>query len=156
MLAKGGERRVRRQREARSAELREGNGGIDGGDRVEASGAICHEAHGIGAASAAGIGRPNLEQVLALGERSASDRHAPLALPNGAERSPRSVVNAPFRFYWAYNPLRVNELIQPPIAADRSYFPNQTTFINSLLVTAQPNYLREQMKTFRFTISRTF
>ena len=66
------------------------------------------------------------------------------------------VVNAPFRFYWAYNPLRVNELIQPPIAADRSYFPNQTTFINSLLVTAQPNYLTEQLKTFRFTISRTF
>lgn len=66
------------------------------------------------------------------------------------------VVNAPFRFYYAYNPLRVDQLIQPPIAADRSYFPNQTTFVNSLLQYGQANQLREQRKTFRFTISRTF
>ncbi len=66
------------------------------------------------------------------------------------------VVNAPFRFYYAYNPLRVDQLVQPPIAADRSYFPNQTTFVNSLLQYGQANQLREQRKTFRFTISRTF
>ena len=29
------------------------------------------------------------------------------------------VVNAPFRFYWAYNPHRVREVLQPPIVADR-------------------------------------
>ena len=33
------------------------------------------------------------------------------------------VVNAPFRLYWAYNPLIVQEFLQPPIVADRSMFP---------------------------------
>ena len=42
------------------------------------------------------------------------------------------VVNAPFRLYWAYNPLRVQTLLQPPVVADRSLFPNQATFINSI------------------------
>ncbi len=66
------------------------------------------------------------------------------------------VVNAPFRFYYAYNPLRVDNVIQPPIAADRSYFPNQTTFINSVSQFGQPSVYRERQKIFRFTISRTF
>ena len=35
------------------------------------------------------------------------------------------VVNAPFRLYWAYNPSIVREYLQPPIVADRSFFPNQ-------------------------------
>ena len=34
------------------------------------------------------------------------------------------VVNAPFRVYFAYNPNVVRENLVPPIAADRSYFPN--------------------------------
>ena len=42
------------------------------------------------------------------------------------------VVNAPFRLYWAYNPSIVREYLQPPIVADRSAFPNQNTFINSV------------------------
>lgn len=66
------------------------------------------------------------------------------------------VVNAPFRFYWAFNPLRVDDVIQPPIAADRSYFPNQTTFINSIAQFGQPSVYRERQRVFRFTISRTF
>lgn len=66
------------------------------------------------------------------------------------------VVNAPFRFYWAYNPMRVDDVIQPPIAADRSYFPNQTTFINSIAQFGQPSPYRERPRIFRFTISRTF
>jgi outer membrane protein insertion porin family len=66
------------------------------------------------------------------------------------------VVNAPFRFYWAFNPLRVDDVIQPPIAADRSYFPNQTTFINSIAQFGQPSPYRERQRIFRFTISRTF
>jgi hypothetical protein len=32
------------------------------------------------------------------------------------------VVQAPFRIYWAYNPLRVDENLHPPIVADRSMF----------------------------------
>ena len=41
------------------------------------------------------------------------------------------VFNQPFRVYWAYNPTRVQDYIQPPIVADRSYFPNYPSFINS-------------------------
>ncbi|WP_238325881.1 outer membrane protein assembly factor BamA [Bryobacter aggregatus] len=67
------------------------------------------------------------------------------------------VVNAPFRFYYAYNPLRIDEVIQPPIAADRSYFPNQTTFFEAVRATGGGAVrFQEQRKTFRFTISRTF
>src|SRR5260370_25055928 len=33
------------------------------------------------------------------------------------------VVNAPFRIYWAYNPLRLNDLAQAPVPITRSMFP---------------------------------
>ncbi|MCW5982850.1 MAG: outer membrane protein assembly factor BamA [Bryobacteraceae bacterium] len=66
------------------------------------------------------------------------------------------VVNAPFRLYWAYNPTLVRTFLQPPVVADRSYFPNQTTFVNSLLHYGQAYPWFEQRRTFRFTISRTF
>lgn len=66
------------------------------------------------------------------------------------------VVNAPFRFYWAYNPSIVQTYLQPPIVADRSYFPNQATFANSVATfgLAQPFF--ERRSTFRFSIGRTF
>lgn len=66
------------------------------------------------------------------------------------------VVNAPFRFYWAYNPLRVQTVLQPPIVADRSLFPNSQSFANGVrqFGTALPFF--ERARTFRFTISRTF
>ena len=38
------------------------------------------------------------------------------------------VVNAPFRLYWAYNLSIVNTTLQPPVAADRSFFPNNATY----------------------------
>jgi outer membrane protein insertion porin family len=66
------------------------------------------------------------------------------------------VVNAPFRVYWAYNPLRVEEYVQPPIVADRSYFPNAASFFNSIAQVGQSYPLFEQASTFRFTIGRTF
>jgi outer membrane protein insertion porin family len=66
------------------------------------------------------------------------------------------VVNAPFRVYWAYNPLRVDEVIQPPIVADRTYFPNAATFANAVAQFGQPVPFFEQANTFRFTIGRTF
>jgi len=70
------------------------------------------------------------------------------------------VVNAPFRLYWAYNPRIFQGIIQPPIVADRSYFPNEATFLNAVTNptyggTAIPwNIDRRRM--FRFTIGRTF
>ncbi|MGC9972570.1 MAG: outer membrane protein assembly factor BamA [Bryobacteraceae bacterium] len=66
------------------------------------------------------------------------------------------VVNAPFRVYWAYNPTIVHQYIQPPIVADRSLFPNQATFINSVANFGQAYPLFEKRSTFRFTIGRTF
>ncbi|MCU1335301.1 MAG: surface antigen [Bryobacterales bacterium] len=66
------------------------------------------------------------------------------------------VFNQPFRIYWAYNPTRVQEFLQPPIVADRSYFPNQASFVNSLLTFGQPQPFFEKKSQFRFTIGRTF
>jgi outer membrane protein insertion porin family len=66
------------------------------------------------------------------------------------------VVNAPFRLYWAYNPNIVRTWLQPPVVADRSYFPNQASFINSVARFGQAYPFYEDRKTFRFTISRTF
>jgi len=66
------------------------------------------------------------------------------------------VVNAPFRLYFAYNPSTVREYLQPPIVADRSSFPNNATFLNSIATygTAYPFF--EKRDLFRFTIGRTF
>jgi outer membrane protein insertion porin family len=66
------------------------------------------------------------------------------------------VVNAPFRLYWAYNPSIVREYLQPPIVADRSAFPNQNTFINSVAQFGQGFPYLEKRTMFRFTIGRTF
>jgi outer membrane protein insertion porin family len=66
------------------------------------------------------------------------------------------VVNAPFRLYWAYNPNIVREYLQPPIVADRSFFPNQATFLNSVSQFGRPLPFFEKRSTFRFSIGRTF
>ncbi len=66
------------------------------------------------------------------------------------------IVQAPFRVYWAYNPLRVDENLQPPVVADRSYFPNNATFLQSLATFGQAYPFFERASTFRFTIGRTF
>ncbi len=66
------------------------------------------------------------------------------------------VVNAPFRLYWAYNPSVVRETLQPPIVADRSSFPNQSTFINSVASYGQSYPYLEKRSLFKFTIGRTF
>jgi outer membrane protein insertion porin family len=66
------------------------------------------------------------------------------------------VVQAPFRVYWAYNPLLVREYLQPPIVADRSTFPNEATFLNAVASFGNAYPFLEQHDTFRFTIGRTF
>ena len=66
------------------------------------------------------------------------------------------VVNAPFRLYWAYNPTRVERFVQPPIVADRSFFPNQATFINSVYTFGQAIPWFEKKTSLRFTVGRTF
>jgi outer membrane protein insertion porin family len=66
------------------------------------------------------------------------------------------VVQAPFRVYWAYNPLLVREYLQPPIVADRSIFPNEATFLNAVASFGNAYPFLEQHDLFRFTIGRTF
>ena len=66
------------------------------------------------------------------------------------------VVNAPFRLYWAYNPTIVQQFLQPPIVADRSFFPNEATFLQSVAAFGQASPFFEKRRTFRFSIGRTF
>lgn len=66
------------------------------------------------------------------------------------------VVNAPFRVYWAYNPLIYQDFLQPPIVADRSFFPNNATFLNSIATIGRATPFFERRRSFRFTIGRTF
>jgi outer membrane protein insertion porin family len=66
------------------------------------------------------------------------------------------VVNAPFRLYWAYNPTRVDRYVQPPVVADRSFFPNYATFYNSITTIGQAIPWFEKKTSLRFTIGRTF
>jgi outer membrane protein insertion porin family len=66
------------------------------------------------------------------------------------------VVNAPFRVYWAYNPTTLRQYIQPPLAADRSMFPNQATFVQAVGQFGQAYPFFEKRDTFRFTVGRTF
>jgi outer membrane protein insertion porin family len=66
------------------------------------------------------------------------------------------VVNAPFRIYWAYNLSGVHTTIQPPIVADRSFFPNDTTYQGALAQFGQAFRYDERKSIFRFSIGRTF
>ncbi len=70
------------------------------------------------------------------------------------------VVNAPFRIYWAYNLLRLDQDTSPPIPIQRSMFPAGAAgdYTYHLAVnTYSPQFqLREPRKTFRFTVATTF
>jgi len=70
------------------------------------------------------------------------------------------IINAPFRIYWAYNPLRLNTTTSAPVPLTRGMFPagaaGDFTFQNAT-TTFTPNFLlREPRKTFRFTVATTF
>jgi outer membrane protein insertion porin family len=70
------------------------------------------------------------------------------------------VINAPFRFYWAYNPLRLDEQATPPIPIQRSMFPagaaGDYTYHRAVNTYSPDFLLREPRKTFRFTVATTF
>jgi outer membrane protein insertion porin family len=81
------------------------------------------------------------------------------------------IVNAPFRIYWAYNPVRLDEISQSPIPISRDMFPNVNCpskpncpnvaageYTYNLAKNAySPQYLlREPRKTFRFSVATTF
>jgi outer membrane protein insertion porin family len=73
------------------------------------------------------------------------------------------VINAPFRIYWAYNPLRLDNPANPPIPITRSMFPSGLSEAAGNYTyglarnTYSPSFLlREPRKTFRFTVATTF
>jgi outer membrane protein insertion porin family len=70
------------------------------------------------------------------------------------------VVNAPFRVYYAYNPLRLNEYVNSPNPITRSMFPagaaGDYTYAQAISLFQPSYYLREPLKTFRFTVATTF
>ena len=74
------------------------------------------------------------------------------------------IVNAPFRLYYAYNPLRLYRDVPQQLAVDsatfRSFFPNSGAGLFSYEQALQfygANYtLREPRKTFRLSVSTTF
>jgi len=70
------------------------------------------------------------------------------------------IVNAPFRIYYAYNPLRMDTTVSTPTPILRSMFPTGAagdyTYKQAISL-YNPNYLlREPLKTFRFTVATTF
>jgi outer membrane protein insertion porin family len=74
------------------------------------------------------------------------------------------VINAPFRIYWAYNPLRLDTPANPPIPITRSMFPSNGqsqgagdyTYGLAKQAYSSSFLLREPRKTFRFTVATTF
>jgi outer membrane protein insertion porin family len=81
------------------------------------------------------------------------------------------VINAPFRIYWAYNPLRLDTPANPPIAITPQMFPGSVNPVTGqwemtaagaytyklAKETYAPSFLlREPRKTFRFTVATTF
>jgi len=70
------------------------------------------------------------------------------------------VVNAPFRVYWAYNPLRLDTIVNAPVPITRGMFPagaaGDYTFQLARNQFSPPFQLREPRKTFRFTVATTF
>jgi outer membrane protein insertion porin family len=70
------------------------------------------------------------------------------------------VINAPFRIYWAYNPLRMDTTSSAPVKITRDMFPAGAAgdYTYDLAVNSySPQFrLREPRKTFRFTVATTF
>ena len=70
------------------------------------------------------------------------------------------VINAPFRIYWAYNPVRLDQQAVPPIPVTRGMFPagaaGDYTYKQAVNVYSPTFLLREPRKTFRFTVATTF
>jgi outer membrane protein insertion porin family len=70
------------------------------------------------------------------------------------------IVNAPFRIYYAYNPLILNTIANTKSLITRDMFPagaaGDYTFQQALITYSSPYLLREPRKTFRFTVSTTF
>jgi outer membrane protein insertion porin family len=86
-------------------------------------------------------------------------------MSNGAELQViLPIVNAPFRLYYAYNPLRLYKDLPQQLAVPnstfQSFFPNSDagrfSYQQALQFYGADYVLREPRKTFRLTVSTTF
>jgi len=87
-------------------------------------------------------------------------------MSNGAELQViLPIVNAPFRIYYAYNPLRLYRNLPPQLAVSQSefqgFFPTNTgagqySYQQAMQLYGANYELREPRKTFRFTVATTF
>ncbi len=70
------------------------------------------------------------------------------------------IVNAPFRVYWAYNPLRLDTTTSVPVPITRDMFragaAGDYTYKVAVANFSPSFRLREPRKTFRFTVATTF
>jgi outer membrane protein insertion porin family len=70
------------------------------------------------------------------------------------------MINAPFRLYYAYNPLRVDTVSPQTTLITRDMFPpggaGEFTFLNTLARFPTAFHFREPRKTFRLTVATTF
>ncbi|HET9741362.1 MAG TPA: outer membrane protein assembly factor BamA [Terriglobales bacterium] len=70
------------------------------------------------------------------------------------------IVNAPFRIYYAYNPLALDTTVNNHSSISRDLFPagaaGDFTYQQALATYGSGYLLREPKKTFRFTVSTTF
>jgi len=70
------------------------------------------------------------------------------------------VVNAPVRVYYAYNPLRLNTIVNVPNLITRGLFPTGAagdfSFAQAQASLGSSYQLIEPRKTFRFTVATTF
>ena len=70
------------------------------------------------------------------------------------------IINAPFRVYWAYNPLRLDTTAEGPVKITRDMFPagaaGDFTFRQAVDSLSPQFRLREPRKTFRFSVATTF
>jgi len=70
------------------------------------------------------------------------------------------IINAPFRIYYAYNPLILNTFVPGQSKITRDMFPaggaGDYTFQQAVATFGSDYVLKEPRKTFRFTVSTTF
>lgn len=70
------------------------------------------------------------------------------------------IVNAPFRIYYAYNPLRLDTVVTPNSFITRNLFPQgeagDFTYHQALSTFGSSYHIHSPSKTFRFTVATTF
>ncbi len=70
------------------------------------------------------------------------------------------IINAPFRIYYAYNPLRLFKSVPPNSLITRQLFPEGSagdfTYQQASQLYGSLYQLREPAKTFRLTVGTTF